>query len=123
MVVVSGIALVTGAFVCLVAGGGGLFAILRWANGGEEFPSILNSSFGFAQWEHHNNKDLIGLNFDFESGGILFEVGMIAMGFFIVFYVFAVVLDTVSNHSVRGIGNIGRKQRGGRKLEGIGKKG
>ena len=85
---VSGTAIVTGAFVCLVAGGGGLYAILKWANGGEEFPSISNSSFGFAQWEHRNNNDLIGLNFDFESGGILFEVGMIGMGFFIVFFMF-----------------------------------
>ena len=49
MVVVSGTAIVTGAFVSLVAGGGGLYAILKWANGGEEFPSISNSSFGFAQ--------------------------------------------------------------------------
>ena len=65
---VSGTALVTGAFVCLVAGGGGLYAILKWANGEEDFPSISNSSFGFAQWEHRSNNDLIGLNFDFESG-------------------------------------------------------
>ena len=69
MVVVSGPAIATGVIVCLFAGGGGLYAILKWANGGEDFPSISNSSFGFAQWEHRNNNDLIGLNFDFESGG------------------------------------------------------
>ena len=88
MVVVSGPAIATGVIVCLFAGGGGLYAILKWANGGEDFPSISNSSFGFAQWEHRNNNDLIGHNFDFESEGILFEIGMIAMGFFIVFLCF-----------------------------------
>ena len=85
MVVVSGPALITGGFVCLVAGGGGLYAILKFCNGGEDFPSISNSTIGFAQWETRSTHDLIGLNFDFNSGGIVFEVGMILMMFFIVF--------------------------------------
>ena len=68
MVVISGTAAVTVAFVSLVVGGGGIWAILKYCNGGEDFPSISNSSFGFAQWEHRNTNDLIGLNFDFESG-------------------------------------------------------
>ena len=88
MVVVSGSALITGAFVCLVAGGGGLYAVLKFCNGGEDFPSISNSSIGFAQWEHRSTNDLIGLNFDFNSRGNIFEVGMILMMFFIVFLCF-----------------------------------
>ena len=47
--VVSGGALITGGLVCMLVGGEGLYAILKFAYGGEDFPSISNSSFGFAQ--------------------------------------------------------------------------
>ena len=88
MVVVSGPALITGGVVLLCVGGSGLYAILKFCNGGEDFHSISNSTIGLAQWEMRSTHDLIGLNFDFNSGGIIFEVGMILMMFFIVFLCF-----------------------------------
>ena len=77
MVVISGGTTAVGAIACAIAGAGGLYVVLKWANGGEDFPSISNSMIGFQQWEHKAQTNLIGLDFDFHSGGILFEVGMI----------------------------------------------
>ena len=77
MVVVSGGTLMVRALGCAAVGGGGLYAVLRWCNGGEDFPSISNSTISFAQWEHKDRTDLIGLNFDFNSGGVIFEIGML----------------------------------------------
>ena len=107
MVVISGSTLLTGAFICLVTGGGTLYTVLKFCNGGEDFPSISNSSIGFAQWEHRSTNDLIGLNFDFNSGGIIFEVGMILMMFFIVFLCFCCGLS----HCEKPRWLRGRKQR------------
>ena len=84
MVVISGTAAATISFVSLVVGG--IWAYLKYFNGGDDFPSFSNSSFGFSQWEHKNTTDLIGLNFD--SGGVIFEIGMILMGCFIIFLCF-----------------------------------
>ena len=86
--VVTGTAAVTISLVSLLVGGGGIWAYFKYFNGENDWPSFSNSSFGFSQWEHKSNNDLIGLNFDFNSGGVIFEIGMILTGCFIILLCF-----------------------------------
>ena len=89
MVVVTGTAAVTISLVSLLVGGGGIWAYFKYFNGENDWPSFSNSSFGFSQWEHKSNNDLIGLNFDFNSGGVIFEIGMILTICFIILLCFS----------------------------------
>ena len=85
---VTGTAVISISLMSLIIGGGGIFAYSKFFNGEKDWPSFSNSSFGFSQWEHKNTNDLIGLNFNFNSGGVIFEIGMILTGCFIILLCF-----------------------------------
>ena len=88
MVVITGSAAITISLVSLIIGGGGIWTYFKYIKGDNDWPSISNSSFGFSEWEKKTNNDLIGLNFDFQSGGVIFEIGMILTLMFIIFMCF-----------------------------------
>merc|ERR1712240_650941 len=79
MVAITGSTIVAGAITCAIIGGVATYAILKFMNGGEDFPSISNSSFGFAQWEHKSRSSLLGVNFDFNGDDAIFEVGIVVI--------------------------------------------
>ena len=51
---------------------------------GDEMPNIANSSFGTFDWEKTLKTDLIGVDFNLNSGGVIFEVGMIITFMFVI---------------------------------------
>ena len=77
MVVITGTVVTTILLVSLIVGGGRVFCYFKYFNGDSDWPNISNSSFGFSEWEKNTKNDLIGLEFDFNSGGVIFEIGMI----------------------------------------------
>ena len=79
MVVVSGSTIAVCAFGLIVIGGGGAYAILKAFNGGEDFPSIDSSNFGFANWRRDSRSSLLGVNFDFNGDDAIFEVGIVVI--------------------------------------------
>ena len=72
------------AFGSAVLGGGGLYLYMHGGHGDDGLPNVSNSTFGFAEWESKSSHNLIGLDFDFHSGGALFELGLIATVLFII---------------------------------------
>ena len=50
----------------------------------DEMPNIANSSFGTFDWHKTSKTDLIGVDFNLNSGGVIFEVGMIIAFIFII---------------------------------------
>ena len=83
MVDITGTAVATISLVSLLIGGGGVFMYFKYIDG-DEMPNISNSSFGTFDWEKTSKNDLIGLEFDFNSGGVIFEVGMILTFMFVI---------------------------------------
>ena len=83
MVVITGTAVATISLVSLLIGGGGVFVYFKYIDG-DEMPNISNSSFGTFDWEKTSKNDLIGLEFDFNSSGVIFEVGMILTFMFVI---------------------------------------
>ena len=61
--------------VSLLIGGTGVFLYVHYE--GDEMPNIANSSFGKFDWHKTEKTDLIGVDFNLESGGVIWEVGMI----------------------------------------------
>ena len=61
--------------VSLLIGGTGVFLYVHYEDG--EMPNIANSSFGKFDWHKTEKTDLIGVDFNLESGGVIWEVGMI----------------------------------------------
>ena len=84
MVVITGTAVATISLVSLIVGGGGVFVYFKYLGGDSDWPNISNSSFGTFDWEKTSKNDLIGLEFDFNSGGVIFEVGMILTFMFVI---------------------------------------
>ena len=80
---ITGTAVATISLVSLIVGGGGVFVYFKYI-GGDDWPNISNSSFGTFDWEKTSKNDLIGLEFDFNSGGVIFEVGMILTFMFVI---------------------------------------
>ena len=79
MVAVSGTTIAVGCFALLAAGGAGLYGILKWANGGEDFPKLDHTNFGFGEWRKDSRNSLVDVNFDFNGPGAIFEVGLFAI--------------------------------------------
>ena len=79
MVVISGSAVAVGSFVLLAAGGAGIYGFLQWMNGGEEFPKLEHTNFGFGEWTNEHRNSLIDINFDFMGPGTIFEIGIVAI--------------------------------------------
>ena len=80
MVAVSGSTIAVCAFGLLVVGGAGGYALLKAFNGGEDFPPIDNSNFGFVNWRKDSRNSLLDVNFDFNGADAIFECGIIAIG-------------------------------------------
>ena len=76
MVAVSGTTIAVGTITLLAAGGVGLYGILKWFNGGEDFPTLDHSNFGFGEWRKDMRNSLVDVNFDFNGPGAIFEVGL-----------------------------------------------
>ena len=83
MVVITGTAAVTITLVSLIVGGGGVFVFLKYIDR-EDMPNIANSSFGTFDWEKTSKTDLIGVDFNLNSGGVIFEVCMIITFMFVI---------------------------------------
>ena len=83
MVVISAGTLAVIAFGSACLGGGGLYLWLHGGHGEDDLPNVSNSTFGFAERESKSSHNLIGLDFDFHSGGALFELGLIGTLMFI----------------------------------------
>ena len=79
MVAVSGTTITVGVFALLAAGGVGIYGILKWANGGEDFPKLDHTNFGFGEWRKDSRNSLVDVNFDFNGPGAIFEVGLFAI--------------------------------------------
>ena len=79
MVAVSGTTITVGVIALLAAGGVGVYGILKWANGGEDFPKLDHSNFGFGEWRKDSRNSLVDVNFDFNGPGAIFEVGLFAI--------------------------------------------
>ena len=62
--------------VSLLIGGTGVFVYFHYEEG-DEMPNIANSSFRKFDWHKTEKTDLIGVDFNLASGGVIFEVGMI----------------------------------------------
>ena len=69
--------------VSLLIGGSGVFMYFHYADS-DEMPNIANSSFGTFDWHKTSKTDLIGVDFNLNSGGVIFEVGMIITFMFII---------------------------------------
>ena len=79
MVAVSGTTIAVGSITLLAAGGVGLYGILKWFNGGEDFPKLDHTNFGFGEWRKDSRNSLVDVNFDFNGPGAIFEVGLFAI--------------------------------------------
>ena len=79
MVAISGTTIAVGSIALLAAGGAGLYGFLKWMNGGEDFPKLDHTNFGFGEWRKDNRNSLIDVNFDFMGPGTIFEVGIVAI--------------------------------------------
>ena len=79
MVAVSGTTIAVGSIALLAAGGAGLYGILKWFNGGEDFPKLDHTNFGFGEWRKDSRNSLVDVNFDFNGPGAIFEVGLFAI--------------------------------------------
>ena len=76
MVVITAATAATISLVSLLIGGSGVFMYFHYADS-DEMPNIANSSFGTFDWHKTSKTDLIGVDFNLNSGGVIFEVGMI----------------------------------------------
>ena len=79
MVAVSGSTLAVGALIFAVIGGGGTYAVLKYFNGGEDFPPIDHSNFGFAKWRKKSSSNLLSINMDFNGDDAIFVVGVVVV--------------------------------------------
>ena len=76
MVVITAATAATISLVSLLIGGTGVFVYFHYEES-DEMPNIANSSFGKFDWHKTSKTDLIGVDFNLNSGGVVFEVGMI----------------------------------------------
>ena len=76
MVVITATAAATISLVTFLIGGSGVWMYFHYADS-DDMPNIENSSFGTFDWHKTSKTDLIGVDFNLNSGGVIFEVGMI----------------------------------------------
>ena len=76
MVVITATAAATISLVTFLVGGTGVWMYFHYADS-DDMPNIANSSFGTFDWHKTSKTDLIGVDFNLNSGGVIWEVGMI----------------------------------------------
>ena len=76
MVVITATAAATISLVTFLVGGNGVWMYFHYADS-DDMPNIANSSFGTFDWHKTSKTDLIGVDFNLNSGGVIWEVGMI----------------------------------------------
>ena len=79
MVVISGTAIAIGVIGSTTIGGLTIYGVTKVVNGGDDFPPITNSSIGWASWEKKTQSDLVGIDFNFQDGSAMFEVGLMVI--------------------------------------------
>ena len=76
MVLITGTVAATVSLVTFLVGGTGVWMYFHYSDS-DDMPNIANSSFGSFDWHKTSKTDLIGVDFNLNSGGVIWEIGMI----------------------------------------------